>query len=98
MGCSVASERRVTRPYGIKGGEDGKSGVNYIVKGGEGDRWCRVGGRKDFEVEAGDWFVIDAPGGGAWVDVQQGKITSTEKNAAERRFVSQFRLAQETSN
>ncbi|KAF5624155.1 hypothetical protein F25303_11597 [Fusarium sp. NRRL 25303] len=98
MGCSVVSERRVTRPYGMKGGEDGKPGVNYIVKGGEGGRWCRVGGRKDFKVEAGDWFVIDTPGGGAWGDVQQGKITSTEKNATERRFVSQFRLAQETSN
>ncbi|KAF7556528.1 hypothetical protein G7Z17_g1318 [Cylindrodendrum hubeiense] len=34
MGCSIVSERRVTRPYGMKGGEDGKSGVNYVAKGG----------------------------------------------------------------
>ncbi|KAH7178931.1 hypothetical protein DER46DRAFT_494958, partial [Fusarium sp. MPI-SDFR-AT-0072] len=69
MDCSVISERRVTRPYKIKGGEDGKSGVNYIVKAGEVGRWCRVGGRKDVKVEAGDWFVIDTPGGGAWGDI-----------------------------
>ncbi|EXK43464.1 hypothetical protein FOXG_18876 [Fusarium oxysporum f. sp. lycopersici 4287] len=85
MGCSVISERWVTRPYKIKGGENGKSGVNYIVKAGEVIRWCRVGGCKDFKVEAGDWFVIDTPGGGAWGDIQQGKIVHQEKKAAEKR-------------
>ncbi|KAM5517564.1 5-oxoprolinase (hydantoinase B/oxoprolinase) [Fusarium oxysporum f. sp. phaseoli] len=59
----------MTRPYKMKGGVDRKSGVNYIVKAGEVIRCCRVGGRKDFKVEAGDWFVIDTPGGGAWGDL-----------------------------
>ncbi|KAF4987548.1 hypothetical protein FGRMN_10300 [Fusarium graminum] len=99
MGCSVVSERRVTRPYGMKGGEDGKSGVNYIVKGGQGGRWCRVGGRKDFKIERGDWFVIDTPGGGGWGDCQEANNNSVVgKEAVERRFVSQYQLAQETSN
>ncbi|KAF5679209.1 hypothetical protein FHETE_950 [Fusarium heterosporum] len=98
MGCSVVSERRVTRPYGMKGGEDGKSGVNYIVKGGRGGRWCRVGGRKDFKIERGDWFVIDTPGGGGWGDSQEANDSMVGKEAVERRFVSQYQLAQETSN
>ena len=103
MGCSVVSERRVTRPYGMKGGEDGKSGVNYIVKGGQGGRWCRVGGRKDFKVAKGDWFVIDTPGGGGWGEVNgdgggEGVVEEAQENGVERRFVSQFQLAQEASN
>lgn len=103
MGCSIVSERRVTRPYGMKGGEDGKSGVNYIVKGGgQGGRWCRVGGRKDFSVSKGDWFVIDTPGGGGWgvPGGPDGDLSETNgvKEAVERRFVSQFQLAQEASN
>ena len=99
MGCSIVSERRVTRPYGMKGGEDGKSGVNYIVKGGPGGRWCRVGGRKDFKVSQGDWFVIDTPGGGGW-GVQGLEESEREGvvGGVERRFVSQFQLAQEASN
>lgn len=100
MGCSIVSERRVTRPYGMKGGEDGKCGVNYIVKGGNGGRWCRVGGRKDFKVSKGDWFVIDTPGGGGWGlpgEAEADRVAEV-KNGAERRYVSQFQLAQETSN
>lgn len=101
MGCSIVSERRVTRPYGMKGGEDGKSGVNYVVKGGHGGRWCRVGGRKDFKVSKGDWFVIDTPGGGGWGvpgEVSVNGANNEAKPSVERRFVSQFQLAQETSN
>ncbi|VUC25520.1 unnamed protein product [Clonostachys rosea] len=100
MGCSIVSERRVTRPYGMKGGEDGKSGVNYIVKGGNGGRWCRVGGRKDFKVAKGDWFVIDTPGGGGWGPQAEADAEGNPKvrNPVERRFVSQFQLAQEASN
>lgn len=103
MGCSVVSERRVTRPYGMKGGEDGQRGVNYVVKGGNGGRWCRLGGRKDAQVSRGDWLVIDTPGGGAWGsrlgNVEEVDSTNTAKtNGVQRRFVTQFQLAQESSN
>jgi 5-oxoprolinase (ATP-hydrolysing) len=99
MGCSIVSERRVTRPYGMKGGEDGKSGVNYVVKGGEKGRWSRLGGRKDFKVKKGDWVVIDTPGGGAWgVAGEKDTNDTEEKKGSVRRFVSQFQLAQEASN
>ncbi|CAO2651751.1 Nn.00g000340.m01.CDS01 [Neocucurbitaria sp. VM-36] len=100
MNASIVSERRVTRPYGMFGAEDGKSGVNYIVKK-VGNRWCRLGGRKDFSVQKGDWFVIDTPGGGGW-GARDGKGTNGRNGKAstpvERRFVSQFQLAQEASN
>jgi 5-oxoprolinase (ATP-hydrolysing) len=101
MSCSIVSERRVHRPYGMFGGEPGKSGVNYIVKGGgQSGHWCRVGGRKDFKVAKGDWFVMDTPGGGAWgaVDEETNGHEEVRSNGVERRFVSQFQLAQEASN
>jgi 5-oxoprolinase (ATP-hydrolysing) len=102
LNASIVSERRVTRPYGMLGGGEGRSGVNYIVKK-QGSRWCRLGGRKDFKVEKGDWFVIDTPGGGGW-GVQSEENENEESDAGqpkkgvERRFVSQFQLAQEASN
>lgn len=102
MNASIVSERRVTRPYGMLGGGDGRSGVNYIVKK-QGGRWCRLGGRKDFRVEKGDWFVVDTPGGGGWGAVDEdGDVedTGTVKAdaAMQRRYVTQFQLAQEASN
>lgn len=100
MNASIVSERRVTRPYGMFGGEDGKSGVNYIVKK-VGNRWCRLGGRKDFSVQKGDCFVIDTPGGGGWGarESEDGDFDDAKtKLPIERRFVSQFQLAQEASN
>jgi 5-oxoprolinase (ATP-hydrolysing) len=102
LNASIVSERRVTRPYGMLGGGDGRSGVNYIVKK-EGSRWCRLGGRKDFKVEKGDWFVIDTPGGGGWgaqseENENEESDAGQPKKGVERRFVSQFQLAQEASN
>ncbi|KAM5342280.1 hypothetical protein ACJ41O_013246 [Fusarium nematophilum] len=98
MGCSIVSERRVTRPYGMLGGEDGKSGVNYVVKGGRNGRWCRVGGRKDFKVNKGDWFVLDTPGGGGWGIAEGENGYARAAGPIDRRFVTQFQLAQEASN
>ncbi|KAI4628332.1 hypothetical protein J4E80_002470 [Alternaria sp. BMP 0032] len=100
MNASIVSERRVTRPYGMLGGKDGSSGVNYIVKK-VGGRWCRLGGRKDFSVQKGDCFVIDTPGGGGWgmrAGEETDQVHTVQKSMVERRFVSQFQLAQEASN
>ncbi|KAF2805004.1 5-oxoprolinase [Mytilinidion resinicola] len=36
MGMSVVSERRVVRPYGMKGGGEGANGVNFLAKKKEG--------------------------------------------------------------
>jgi 5-oxoprolinase (ATP-hydrolysing) len=62
-----------------------------------------LGGRKDFAVQKGDCFVIDTPGGGGWGTKDEAKadtdeLESAKRSAVERRFVSQFQLAQEASN
>lgn len=99
MSCSIVSERRVTQPYGMMGGQAGQRGCNFVVKGGEGGRWCRVGGRKDLNLQKGDWFVIDTPGGGGWAE-PGGEEQPQQRGVGtvERRFVTGFQLAQEASN
>ncbi|KAF2123024.1 Hydantoinase B/oxoprolinase-domain-containing protein [Lophiotrema nucula] len=90
VNASIVSERRVTRPYGMKGGADGRSGVNYIVKRGDGGRWCRLGGRKDFRAQKGDWFVVDTPGGGGWGVKSEDEVeveVDGKKRMVERRFM-----------
>jgi 5-oxoprolinase (ATP-hydrolysing) len=102
MGMSVVSERRVVRPYGMKGGGDGANGVNFLAKkmeNGQPRRWCRVGGRKDFKVHRGDWFVIDTPGGGAWgVEGQDDEAYEAESKGNDKRFLTRFQMEQERSN
>lgn len=65
---SVISERRVTRPYGMCGAEDGGRGANYWVKTLDdgSQRWINLGPRNMVEIGAGDRFVIHTPGGGGF--------------------------------
>ena len=58
---TLLSDRRVTGPYGLEGGEPGKPGSNRVrQKGGEKS----VPGKCSFVVEAGDYLTIETPGGG----------------------------------
>jgi 5-oxoprolinase (ATP-hydrolysing) len=65
---SVLSQRRVTSPYGMAGGEDAARGVNYLgrkMKDGS-LRWINVGGGKEINVKAGDHIMLCTPGGGGY--------------------------------
>lgn len=75
MKLSVLTERRVFRPYGMEGGEDGSKGRNLLVrgycrnrdgKGGDKTEWISMGAKTSVDVEAGDLFVLQTPGGGGW--------------------------------
>lgn len=65
---SVITERRVTKPYGMCGGEDGGRGANYWVKrtpdGSE--RWINLGPKNMVEMGIGDRCIIHTPGGGGF--------------------------------
>ncbi|KAI9728024.1 MAG: hypothetical protein M1834_007838 [Cirrosporium novae-zelandiae] len=70
---SMISERRVHRPYGMYGGEDGECGANYwIQKTEDGWRWMSMGPRGQVDMGAGDRCVIHTPGGGGWGSVANG--------------------------
>jgi N-methylhydantoinase B/oxoprolinase/acetone carboxylase alpha subunit len=48
---SILSERRLFRPYGLRGGAAGASGRNTLIRGG---RPMRLGSKVNLEVAAGD--------------------------------------------
>ena len=60
---AILSDRRARGPYGLAGGEEGKPGVNYLIRDGK-RRWlpskCTV------TVRAGDVISLQTPGGGGW--------------------------------
>jgi len=64
MTASILSGRRSVRPFGLAGGGDGACGANYLVRG-DGRR-VDLGATATVEMAAGDAFVIETPGGGAY--------------------------------
>ncbi|KAI2795311.1 hypothetical protein POX_a01917 [Penicillium oxalicum] len=69
MQCSILSERRVHRPYGLEGGEDAQPGLNLWItknrKTGE-ERSVNIGGKNTVSVQTHDRVVIMTAGGGGW--------------------------------
>ncbi|KAF6172046.1 hypothetical protein GIB67_029464 [Kingdonia uniflora] len=61
---SVLPERRVLAPRGLKGGENGARGVNYLITK---DKPCvYLGGKNTVEVQADGILQILTPGYGEW--------------------------------
>jgi 5-oxoprolinase (ATP-hydrolysing) len=64
MTAGILSGRRVIPPLGLKGGENGKLGQNSVQRAnGEIEL---LGSTATVEMEAGDIFMIETPGGGGW--------------------------------
>lgn len=73
MQCSILSERRVHRPYGMAGGEDAASGLNlWVTKNEETgeERRVNIGGKNSVKVKTHDRAVIMSAGGGGWGAVE----------------------------
>jgi len=66
---TILSDRRKTRPYGLKGGEPGAAGRTVLItKSGE-----RVlAGKESVHAKAGDRIRIESPGGGGWGKKSKG--------------------------
>ncbi|PWV63131.1 hydantoinase B/oxoprolinase family protein [Plasticicumulans acidivorans] len=64
MTANILSGHRRVPPYGMAGGEAGACGRNYVIRS-NGHRE-HFGGCHTIEVEAGDSFVIETPGGGGY--------------------------------
>jgi N-methylhydantoinase B len=60
---SLLADRRKHGPYGLAGGEDGKTGTNVIIRDGE---TLNVAAKGSHALEAGDRIRIETPGGGGW--------------------------------
>jgi len=60
---SVLSERRRYSPYGLFGGENGKRGVNVVVKD---NKKMIMGSKFNLKLKEGDKLIIKTPGGGGY--------------------------------
>ena len=60
---SLLADRRKRGPYGLQGGEAGKTGTNEIIRGG---RSRKIPAKSSHQLEAGDRIRIETPGGGGW--------------------------------
>ncbi|MEG5159533.1 hydantoinase B/oxoprolinase family protein [Microcoleus sp. AT3-A2] len=69
MTAGILSGRRVISPCGLNGGEAGKVGQNYVerVDGKVED----LGSTATVEMQPGDVFVIETPGGGGYGTIMQ---------------------------
>ncbi|PNP56878.1 hypothetical protein FNYG_15312 [Fusarium nygamai] len=71
--CSILSERRVHRPYGMEGGEPGQTGLNLWLtkdKYTGHERRVNMGGKGSIPMKTGDRVVIMTPGGGGYGSVE----------------------------
>jgi N-methylhydantoinase B/oxoprolinase/acetone carboxylase alpha subunit len=63
---SLITERRRSRPWGLAGGESGRSGENWLLPGGDEARAERLSDKCTVALRAGDVVRIRTPGGGGW--------------------------------
>lgn len=61
---SLLSQRRTSGPYGIKGGQAGKPGSQKVLRKNGEEIILRF--NQNIDLEAGDKFVIETPGGGGY--------------------------------
>jgi N-methylhydantoinase B/oxoprolinase/acetone carboxylase alpha subunit len=63
---SLITERRRSRPWGLQGGEPGRSGENWLLPGGREEAAERLADKLTRPLEVGDVVRLRTPGGGGW--------------------------------
>jgi N-methylhydantoinase B len=64
MTAGILSSHRVLPPCGLKGGEPGKLGKNYVIRSDQTQEI--LNSTATVAMQPGDTFVIETPGGGGW--------------------------------
>ena len=64
MKAAIISSHRKFAPKGLNGGEDGKTGHNYVVR--NDGYFEELGGRALVKMDTGEIFVIETPGAGGY--------------------------------
>jgi len=82
MHANILSNRRRVAPFGLAGGENGAVGINRVercvgeagAEGGGGDAQIeQLGAAASVDLQAGDVFVIETPGGGGYGRAEDGE-------------------------
>jgi N-methylhydantoinase B/oxoprolinase/acetone carboxylase alpha subunit len=63
---SLVTERRVSRPWGLDGGEPGSPGENWLLPGGDASGAEQLPDKCTVELAAGDVLRLLTPGGGGY--------------------------------
>jgi N-methylhydantoinase B/oxoprolinase/acetone carboxylase alpha subunit len=64
--ASLITERRVSQPWGLWGGEPGVPGENWLLPAGDESRAERLPDKCTVQLGAGDVVRMLTPGGGGW--------------------------------
>jgi 5-oxoprolinase (ATP-hydrolysing) len=64
MTAAILSGHRRVRPHGMAGGEPGMAGRNYVLR--RDGAVTELGPFDQTEMQVGDVFVIETPGGGGY--------------------------------
>jgi 5-oxoprolinase (ATP-hydrolysing) len=64
VNLSLLTQRRNSGPYGMKGGEPGKEGMQFILKG-DGST-VHLKSIENMDLEKGDRLIVHTPGGGGY--------------------------------
>ena len=69
MTAGILSNRRHVLPFGLSGGKAGKKGRNYVVK--SDNTVEELDSTATVQMQPGDMFVIETPGGGGYGGVER---------------------------
>jgi 5-oxoprolinase (ATP-hydrolysing) len=61
---TILSQHRNYAPFGMHGGEEGKKGMQYIIRSDGSEESLK--GIDKAELQAGDTVIVKTPGGGGW--------------------------------
>lgn len=64
MTANIISGHREQAPHGLKGGDPGATGNNFVLRQEGRCEW--LAGCAEVQLQAGDTFCIHTPGGGGW--------------------------------
>ena len=64
VNLSILSQRRISGPFGINGGKEGKPGNQKVMK--QNGDIIKLKSIQNIDLEAGDRFIIKTPGGGGF--------------------------------
>ncbi|KAK7415546.1 hypothetical protein QQX98_005792 [Neonectria punicea] len=86
---SILSDRRVYRPYGMKGGGPGEKGLNlaYMFNDEGQVEEVNLGGKAVVQLRPGEYIQINTPGGGAYGVAEGGKGVEEGTDDFHRAYV-----------
>jgi 5-oxoprolinase (ATP-hydrolysing) len=87
--ASILSNHRLVAPFGLAGGEPGKTGVNRVER--SNGRVEVAGGTATLNLKAGDCLIIETPGGGGYGLANIDDPALEPGTAGEKRYDSRQR-------